>query len=73
MSPYTPLTSVPSPGITPEASDFLDVDSPEVNDFHSFPLLECERHWMSHGHIRTGLHDTTASSASVVPGDGVKV
>jgi hypothetical protein len=42
-----PLTSVPSPGITPKANDFhaqcsddfLDVDSPEVDNFQSPPLL----------------------------------
>jgi hypothetical protein len=66
-----PLTSVPSPGTTPTAGnvhtrqsdDFLDVDSPEIDDFYSPPSLRPERHRMSCGRIRTGPHDTTAPSA----------
>jgi hypothetical protein len=69
---YSPhFTSVPSPGITPKANDFytrqsddfLDVDSPEVDDFHSSPSLGPERHWTSCGHMGTGPRDTMAFSA----------
>jgi hypothetical protein len=65
------LTSAPSPGTTPKADDFhaqwsedfLDVDSPEVNDFCFSPSLGPEQHQMSHGCLRTSPCDTMAPSA----------
>jgi hypothetical protein len=56
------LSSVPSPGITPKADDFLDVDSSEVNDFHPLSSLGPEQHWTSCGRIRTGPCDTMVPS-----------
>jgi hypothetical protein len=43
--------------------DFLDVDSPEVDDFHPPSSLRPEWHRTSCGHIRTDPHDTMAPSA----------
>jgi hypothetical protein len=44
--------------------DFLDVNSPKVNNFCSPLLLGPEQHRMSHGCIRTDLCDTTTPSTS---------
>jgi hypothetical protein len=59
----SPHTSVLSPGTTPKADDFLDVDSMKVVDFQSPPSLIPEWHQTSLGHIGTDPHDTTAPSA----------
>jgi hypothetical protein len=70
ISPHLCNASVPSPGTIPKANDFhtrRSNDSPEVNspnvvDFRPPPLLIPQEHWMSLGHIGTGLCDTTTSS-----------
>jgi hypothetical protein len=66
---YSPLvhmyfshTFVLSPGTTPKADDFPNVDSLKVIDFLLLPLLIPQQHQMSLGCIRTGLCDTMAPS-----------
>jgi hypothetical protein len=68
---YSPHTSVPSPGTTPQSQrpsysksdDFPDVDSPEVVNFPLLPLLVPQQHRMYLGRIRIGPRDTMAPSA----------
>jgi hypothetical protein len=68
---YIPNTFVLSPGTIPKVQrlpyrwpdDFLDDDSPEVDDFRSPSPLKPEWHRTSHRHIGTGLRDTMVPSA----------
>jgi hypothetical protein len=59
---YFPHTSVPSPGTTPKANNFPDVDSQKVVDLPLLPPLIPQQH-QSLGHIGTGPRDTMAPSA----------
>jgi hypothetical protein len=68
---YSPHTSVPSPGTTPQSrrpsyskSDNVpDVDSPKVVDIRRLPPLVPQRHRTCLGCLRIGPCDTTAPSA----------
>jgi hypothetical protein len=68
---YSPHTSVPSLGTTPQnqrpsyskSDDFLDINSPKVIETLRLPLLVPQQHTMCLGHIRIGPCDTMAPSA----------